>query len=55
MSLFGRLNIKTEKDSIILTAEFDDIDFDVVYHSDKIGDGIMKITSNIYEYILNRE
>lgn len=49
------LNITTKKDSIKLTAQFDEIDFEVVYHSDKIGDGIKKITSDIYEYILNRK
>lgn len=49
------LNITTKKDSIRLKAQFDNIDFDVIYHSEKIGDGIKKITSDIYEYILNRE
>jgi hypothetical protein len=49
------LNITTEKDSIILSAQYDNVDFNIVYHSDKIDDGIKKITSNIYEYILNRE
>lgn len=49
------LNITTEKDSIILFTKYDDIDFSLVYHSDRISEGIMKITSEIYEYILNRD
>lgn len=49
------LNITTEKDSIILQANFDNNEFDVEYHSDKIDDGLKKITQNIYEYILNQK
>lgn len=48
------LNIKAEKNTIILTARYDDENFEVIYHSDKIADGLKKITSNIYEYILNK-
>jgi hypothetical protein len=49
------LNITTEKDSITLYAQFNNVDFKIIYHSDKIDDGIKKITSDIYEYILNIE
>ena len=48
------LNIRAEKDTIFLTAKYDDLDFEVVYHSDKIAEGMKKITSNIFEYILNK-
>lgn len=49
------LNIKIQKDSIIFTAIYDEIVFDTVYHSEKIDEGMMKITSKIYEYILNKQ
>jgi hypothetical protein len=49
------LNITTEKDSITFYAQFNNVDFKIIYHSDKIDDGIKKITSDIYEYILNME
>lgn len=48
------LNIRAEKDTIYLTAKYDDLEFNVVYHSDKIAEGMKKITSNIFEYILNK-
>lgn len=49
------LKIKTEKNNIILTALYDNYDFEVTYHSNKLDDGIKKITSNIYEYILGKD
>lgn len=49
------INIKAEKNTIILMANYDDVDFQVVYHSDNIDEGMKKITSDIYEYILNKE
>ena len=48
------LNIRVKKDTIFLTAKYDDLEFEVVYHSDKIAEGMKKITSNIFEYILNK-
>ncbi|MFD2726270.1 hypothetical protein [Hyunsoonleella rubra] len=48
------LNIRAEKDTIYLTAQYDDLEFKVTYHSDKIAEGMEKITSNIFEYILNK-
>ncbi len=48
------LNIRAEKDTIFLTAKYDDLEFEVIYHSDKIAEGMKKITSNIFEYILNK-
>ncbi|TDN93396.1 hypothetical protein DET49_104122 [Salegentibacter sp. 24] len=48
------LNIRAEKDTIFLTAIYDELEFQVVYHSDKIVEGMKKITSNIFEYILNK-
>uniref|UniRef100_UPI0037BE4B50 hypothetical protein n=1 Tax=Flavobacterium sp. TaxID=239 RepID=UPI0037BE4B50 len=48
------LNIKIQKDSIIFTATYDEVVFDAIYHSEKMDEGMMKITSKIYEYILNK-
>lgn len=49
------LKIKIQKDSIIFTAIYDEVVFDAIYHSEKMDEGMMKITSKIYEYILNKE
>lgn len=49
------LNIKAEKNTIVLTALYDELEFRVVYHSDKIAEGIKKVTSNIFEYISNKD
>ncbi len=48
------LRITTEGKNIRLTAIYDKYAFEIVYHSDKMDDGIKKITTNIYEYILNK-
>ncbi|OAB30375.1 hypothetical protein SAMN05444395_11037 [Flavobacterium fryxellicola] len=47
------LQITTEKNSIKFSANYDNIDFEVIYSSDKIDEGITKITSKIFEYITN--
>jgi hypothetical protein len=49
------LEIKTDKDKIILLAHYDGIDFDDINYSGKIEESIIKITHKIYEYILNKE
>ncbi|MES2240194.1 MAG: hypothetical protein V4497_08055 [Bacteroidota bacterium] len=49
------LQIMTEKNSIKFSANYDNITFEVSYSSDKIDEGIMKITSKIFEYIKNRD
>jgi len=48
------LVITTEVNQIRLIATYDDYPFEITYHSDKIDDGIQKITFNIYEYILDK-
>lgn len=48
------LKIITDKNIIILNAMFNDTTFEVKYGSDKIDDGIKKITDRIYEYILEK-
>jgi hypothetical protein len=49
------LQITTEKNSIKFSAKYDDLNFEVNYSSNKIDEGIMKITSKIFEYIKNRD
>lgn len=49
------LRITTEKNSIKFSANFDNENFEVIYSSDKIEEGILKITSKIFEYIKNRD
>ncbi|HCE54392.1 MAG TPA: hypothetical protein DER05_05035 [Lutibacter sp.] len=49
------VNISTSKNTVSLSTMFDGVPFEVEYHSDKIDDGIAKITSNIFEYIMNRD
>jgi uncharacterized protein YjbI with pentapeptide repeats len=49
------LRITTEKNSITFSANYDNENFEVIYSSDKIDEGIMKITSKIFEYIKNRD
>ncbi|MBS7229561.1 hypothetical protein KHA90_00870 [Flavobacterium psychroterrae] len=49
------LQITTEKNSIKFSATYDDLNFEVKYSSDRIEEGIMKITSKIFEYIKNRD
>lgn len=49
------LRITTEKNSIKFSANYDNENFEVIYSSDKIDEGILKITSKIFEYIKNRD
>lgn len=49
------LRITTEKNSIKFFAKYDNENFEVIYSSDKIDEGILKITSKIFEYIKNRD
>ena len=49
------LKISTDKDFIILSAVYEDIEFTETVKSGKMDDGIKKITASIYEYILNKE
>lgn len=49
------LNITAEKNSIKFSAIYDNENFEVNYNSEKMEEGIMKITSKIFEYIKNRD
>ena len=49
------LNITAEKNSIKFLAIYDNENFEVNYNSEKMEEGIMKITSKIFEYIKNRD
>ncbi len=49
------LKISAEKDKIILSTTYNDIDFEVVIGNGKIDDGIKEITSAIYDYIKTDE
>ena len=49
------LNISTDKDLIILSTQFEDIDFIETVDTGKIDDGIKKITTAIFEYITNKD
>lgn len=49
------LNIKIESNSILFNANYENLDFNTISHSEKMDEGMMKITSKIYEYILNKE
>ena len=48
------LNISTDKDLIIISTQFEDIDFRETTDTGKIDDGIKKITTSIYEYIMTK-
>jgi hypothetical protein len=49
------LNITAEKNSIKFLAIYDNENFEVNYNSEKMEEGIMKITSKIFDYIKNRD
>lgn len=49
------LKISTEKDKIILSTTYNNIDFEAVIRSGKIDDGIKEITSAINDYIKTEE
>jgi hypothetical protein len=48
------LNISTQRNLIIVSTQFEGIDFEKTIFSGKMDDGIDQITSAIYEYILNK-
>jgi len=49
------LNISTDKDLIILSTQYEDIDFRATVDTGKFDDGIKKITTLIFEYISNKQ
>lgn len=49
------VNITTSKNTVSLSTMYDGVPFEVNYHSDKIDEGIDKITARIYEYIINKD
>lgn len=49
------VKITTNKNLILLAADYDDIIFETSISSGKLNDGIRNITHKIYEYIMNKE
>jgi hypothetical protein len=49
------VSISTSKNTVTISTMYEGLPFEVEYHSDKIDEGIDKITAQIYEYILHRD
>ena len=49
------VQIMTNKDLIVLTANFDNIEFESRINTGNLSDGIRELTHKIYEYIVNKE
>ena len=49
------LKMLIENKSIILSAKYDNMDFEITVATEKMDDGVKEVIAKIYEYILNQE